>query len=133
MEDIQKDPRFMGIEARGRNARELVALLDQRLMTKTREEWVCILSEEGCIFTPIQTPLEVSKDSQALANRYFIDVDHPHWGRTRMVGFPWDFSETPASWQREAPALGQHTGEILSEAGYTREEIARFRAEGAIQ
>jgi formyl-CoA transferase len=57
----------------------------------------------------------------------------PAWGRMKMVGFPWDFSETPASWRREAPALGQHTEEILLEVGYRRDEIAKFREQGVIQ
>ena len=51
--------RFTGIEARGRNATELVAILDQRFATRTREEWITILRKQDCIFTPIQTPLEV--------------------------------------------------------------------------
>ena len=50
----------------------------------------------------------------------------------KMVGFPWDFSETPASWQREAPALGQHTEEILLQLGYRRDDIAKLRTEGVI-
>jgi len=50
-----------------------------------------------------------------------------------MTGFPWDFSATPASWRREAPGLGQHTEEVLSEIGYTREDIKGLREEGIIQ
>jgi crotonobetainyl-CoA:carnitine CoA-transferase CaiB-like acyl-CoA transferase len=50
-----------------------------------------------------------------------------------MVGFPWNFSETPASWRREAPAFGQHTEEILLEVGYYRDDIAKLREEGVIQ
>ncbi len=57
----------------------------------------------------------------------------PAWGAMKMVGFPWDFSETPASWQRAAPALGQHTEEILSGLGYGREDIAKLREEGVIR
>jgi crotonobetainyl-CoA:carnitine CoA-transferase CaiB-like acyl-CoA transferase len=133
IEQLQHDPKFNSIESRGQNAQELVAVLDQRFVIKTRDEWMKILTEEGCIFTPIQTPLEVSCDPQALANQYFIDVHHPAWGRLKMVGFPWDFSETPASWQREAPTLGQHTEEILSGLGYGRDDIAKFREEGVIQ
>ncbi|HAR96276.1 MAG TPA: carnitine dehydratase [Deltaproteobacteria bacterium] len=131
--DLQDDPRFGSVEERGKHARELVSILDERFATKTREEWLRILKEEGCICTPIQSPIEVSRDPQALANNYFIDVHHPSWGKIKMVGFPWDFSETPASWHREAPALGAHTEEVLLEAGYTKDEITRFREEGAIQ
>jgi crotonobetainyl-CoA:carnitine CoA-transferase CaiB-like acyl-CoA transferase len=111
----------------------LVAILDQRFLTKPRDEWIQILKGEGCIFTPIQTPLEVSNDIQAIANHYFINVEHPEWGRTKMVGFPWDFSETPASWRREAPAFGQHSKEILSELGYHSGDIANLKEEGVIQ
>ncbi|MBP1697880.1 MAG: putative acyl-CoA transferase/carnitine dehydratase, partial [Deltaproteobacteria bacterium] len=133
VEQLQHDPRFNSIESRGENAQELVSVLDQRFAIKTRAEWTKILAEAGCIFTPVQTPLEVSNDPQALANQYFIDVQHPIWGGTKMVGFPWDFSETPASVQREAPALGQHTEEILSGLGYGKDVIAKFREEGVIQ
>ena len=133
IEELQNDPRFNGIEARGRNATGLVAILDQRFATRIRDEWITILRKEDCIFTPVQTPLEVSTDPQANANNYFISVDHPAWGKTRMVGFPWDFSETPASWRREAPAFGQHTEEILSDLGYPKDQIADFKQEGVIQ
>ena len=133
IEELQHDSRFNGIEARGQNAKKLIAILDQRFATKTRDEWTKILKEEGCIFTPIQTPLEVSNDPQTIANNYFIDVQHPVWGKIKMVGFPWDFSETPASCRREAPAFGQHTEEILLELGYNKVDIAKFRDEGTIQ
>ena len=133
IEGLQHDSRFNSIETRGQNAKELISILDQRFATKTRDQWVNILEEENCIFTPIQTPLEVSNDPQAIANHYFIDVHHPAWGKIKMVGFPWDFSETPALWRREAPAFGQHTEEILLELGYSKEDIAKFRNEGVIQ
>ncbi len=133
IEQLHDDHRFGSIEERGRNARELVAILDDRFATKTRDEWMRILKDAECIFTPVQTPLEVTCDPQALANNYFIDVQHPSWGKIRMSGFPWDFSETPAAWRREAPGLGQHTEEILLEAGFEKADIARFRKEGAIQ
>ena len=133
IEELQNDPGFNSIEARGKNAKELVAILDQRFVTKTREEWTKILKEEGCIFTPVQTPLDLTNDPQAFANNYFIDVQHPAWGKIKMTGFPWDFSDTPASWRREAPAFGQHTEEILSELGYSGNDIAKLREKGAIQ
>ena len=90
------------------------------------------LKKEGCICTPIQSPLEVTNDPQALANNYFIHVQHPDWGKIKMVGFPWDFSDTPAQWSRKAPDFGEHTEEILSEIGYSADEIAAFRKEDII-
>jgi formyl-CoA transferase len=90
------------------------------------------LKSEGCIFTPVQTPIEVANDPQALANNYFIEVDDPHEGKTKMVGWPWDFSETPASCRRMAPKVGEHTDEIMEELGYTGEEIRVLKDKGII-
>ena len=132
IDELQDDPKFTSIESRGKNAEELVAILDDRFATKTREEWMRILKDAECIFTPIQSLTEVVNDPQALANHYIINVDRPGWGKIKMSGFPWDFSATPAAWRREAPGLGQHTEEVLLEVGYTKDDIARFRAEGAI-
>ena len=132
IQDLERDPKFNSIKARGENAKELVAILDEKFAAKTRDEWSEILGKEGCIFTPIQTPMEVSKDPQAWANNYFIPVEHPDWGSIKMTGFPWDFSDTPASWRRKAPEFGEHNEEILAELGYTKEEIASLREEGVV-
>ncbi|HEX2964269.1 MAG TPA: CoA transferase [Syntrophorhabdaceae bacterium] len=133
IEELKDDPRFNSIEARGKNARELVTILDQRFALRTRDEWMQILKKEGCICTPIQSPLEVSNDPQALANNYFIDVQHPDWGKIKMVGFPWNFSETPAQWRCKAPDFGEHSAEVLSEIGYSAEEIADLKKEDVIR
>ena len=132
IEDLEQDERFGSIEARGENAERLVAIFDEKFAAKTRDEWFEILGKEGCISTPIQTPTEVTSDPQALANRYFIPVEHPDWGSTKMTGFPWDFSETPASWRRKAPGFGEHSEEILKELGYTKEKIASLKGDGIV-
>jgi crotonobetainyl-CoA:carnitine CoA-transferase CaiB-like acyl-CoA transferase len=130
--DLENDPRFNSMEARGKNKVDLIRILDEKFASKSRDEWLEQLSKGGCICTPVQSPIEVTRDPQVLANNYVIDVDHPEWGRTRQVGFPWDFSRTPATWRKKAPKLGEHTNEILQEAGYTMEEIARLRDSGAV-
>jgi crotonobetainyl-CoA:carnitine CoA-transferase CaiB-like acyl-CoA transferase len=130
--ELEHDPRFNSIEARGKNAKELIAIMDKTFATKTREEWFKVFEQEGLIYTPIQTPTEVVNDPQALANDYIIWFDHPVLGKTKMVGFPWDFSQTPASVRREAPEFGQHTEEILLELGYSWEDIAKLKGEKAI-
>lgn len=130
--EMENDPRFDTIEKRGENGKELVAILDEIFVSRPRDEWLEILKKEGCICTPVQSPIEVTNDTQALANDYFIHVNHPKWGEIKMVGFPWLFSETPASWRREAPEFGQHTREILQELGYSPDEITQFKDEGVI-
>lgn len=124
---LERDPRFNTIEARGENADELVSILDEKFAEKNRDEWMKILRKEGCIYTPVQTPTEVTEDQQALANNYFIYFDHPDWGKIKMTGFPWDFSDTPASCRRKAPGFGEHTDEILSSLGYKEEDIKKLR------
>ncbi len=130
--DLEKDPRFDGIEARGKNAEALIRVMDEKFKQKSRGEWMEIFEKEDCIFTPVQSPGEVVKDPQAFANNYFVDIDHPVWGKVRVNGFPWSFSDTPASWRREAPECGQHTEEIMLEAGYTWDDILKLKEDGAI-
>ena len=130
IEELEHDPGFNSIEARSSHAKELIAILDEKFASKSRDEWLSILKDRGCIATPIQSPAEVSSDPQALANDYFIYADHPVWGKIKMVGFPWAFSNTPASWRREAPEFGQHTEEILLEMGYSWDDVAALKEQG---
>ncbi len=132
MPELENAPRFNSIEARGENRKELIGIMDKTFATKTREEWFKIFKKEGLIFTPIQAPTEVINDPQAIANNYVVWFDHPVLGRTKMFGFPWDFSKTPASIRREPPEFGQHTEEILLELGYTWDDITKLKDEKVI-
>lgn len=132
LEKLVDDPRFNTFEARSNNRQELVAIFDDVFASKTRDEWMKILEEHGCVFTPIQSIPEVVADPQLKANSYLINIDHPAYGNTDTMGFPWDFSDTPASWKRGAPKLGEHTDEVLLEIGYSKEAIAKLREEGVI-
>jgi len=132
IEELEHDPKFSTIEARHDNGKELVSIMDKKFATKTRDEWMKIFKKENVIYTPIQSASEVFEDPQALANDYIVPVDHPVWGKIKMLGFPWTFHETPASVKREAPELGQHTEEILLELDYSWDDIANLKSEEVI-
>ena len=79
-----------------------------------------------------QTISEITNDPQAVENEFFVKLDHPNAGEIRLVASPVKFSETVAQVQGPAPELGQHSEEILLEAGYTWEDITSLKDAGAI-
>jgi crotonobetainyl-CoA:carnitine CoA-transferase CaiB-like acyl-CoA transferase len=134
MEHLEKDPRFVNMEVRSKNAAELISVMDKTFATKTREEWLKVLAEAGdLVFECVHTISDVVNDPQALANGYITEFQHPVWGPVKVVGPPVRFSKTPAAVQREAPEFGQHTEEILNEIlGYSWDEITKLKDEEVI-
>lgn len=133
IEHMEKDPRFVDLEARTRHAGELIRLLDEIFITKPLPAWLDTLEKGGdFIYGPIQTVSEATEDPQILANRYITDFDHPAVGPTKVVGIPYKFSKTPAEVTRACPELGEHTEEVLLEMGYTWEDIAELKDQGVI-
>ena len=130
--ELEHDPRFENTLARGQHAEELVAVLDRVFATRPRPEWAKLLADNDLIYALVQTIPEAVDDPQLAANDYVIDFDHSEWGRVRVLGFPYSFSSTPLSLERQAPTYGQHTEEVLLEAGYTWDEIARLKEEEVI-
>ncbi|MEX2245694.1 MAG: CoA transferase [Dehalococcoidia bacterium] len=132
MPELERDPRYANAGARKDNLTDLYALLDDCFLSKTTAEWMAVLEAHDMICGPVQGYGDVMEDPQALANEYLVDVEHPTQGAMRVVGAPWRFSETPASVAAAAPELGQHTEEILLDAGYSWEQIASLRECGAV-
>ncbi len=116
------------------NSAELVSILDKKFATRTYEEWDRTFREAGdLIYAKVQQIEELEQDAQVIANDYITTFDHPVLGSVKMCNHPNHYSETPAGIWREAPELGQHTEEILTEElGYDRDEIEQLRAAGAI-
>jgi benzylsuccinate CoA-transferase BbsE subunit len=81
---------------------------------------------------PVNTPGDVVSSAQLAARQFFVQHPLPHGRTALMPGAPYRLSQTPWQMTRPAPRLGQHTGEVLRELGYTGERIAGLRRMGAI-
>ncbi|MEU0269537.1 CoA transferase [Nocardioides sp. NPDC006303] len=103
-----------------------------RLVLRTTAEWLDALGAAGIWCGPVQDYAALVEDPQIKHNGTFVEYDHPTEGRVTTPGFPYAFSSTPASIERGAPLVGEHTGELLAEAGFTGEEIAALTAGGVV-
>jgi formyl-CoA transferase len=130
--DLEHDPRFATQESRSENAGELVSLIEDIFRTRDYEAWIDILNRNKLIWSPVQTPLEVTRDEQAIANEYFSEWDHPAYGTIKLLNNPIKLSETRAENTRKAPDLGEHTDELLAELGYSKTDIERLRESDVI-
>ena len=132
--ELVDDPRFNDIKTRGKNHRELVAILDQVFSTKSRAAWMKALKEGGdFIYTIVNTINDLPSDPQVIANEYIVDYEHEAFGKTQLVGLPIILSKTPGNPRGRAPELGEQTETILTEMlGYSWDDIAKMRDDGAI-
>jgi crotonobetainyl-CoA:carnitine CoA-transferase CaiB-like acyl-CoA transferase len=131
--ELETDPRFHTEEKRFANRVELVAIIDQIMIARTLDEWLAVFAEHDLFCCGVNKVSELPEDLQVTQNGYIIDFQHPVLGGVKIPGYPAHFSDCDAGTLSAAPDLGAHTEEVLEEiAGFTREEIARLRQEGAI-
>lgn len=126
------DPRYATMESREQHAEELVALLDGIIASKTWKEWEKEFRAHDLIVSGNQTIAEILNDEQAIINNFFTDIEHPVMDKARLLNSPVQFSNTPAKITGAAPQLGAHTEEVLLAAGYTWEQLATLKEEGAV-
>jgi crotonobetainyl-CoA:carnitine CoA-transferase CaiB-like acyl-CoA transferase len=122
--DLLDDPRFEGNGDRMAHREELVAELESALAARGTDEWVDALIEAGVPCGPIHDYRQVFDDPHTQARGMEVELEHPVEGTVRALGIPVKLSETPGQIRRPAPLLGEHTEEVLREAGFSAEEIA---------
>ncbi|HVA68637.1 MAG TPA: CoA transferase [Candidatus Binataceae bacterium] len=122
------DDRFNTPAARVRNADARLELTAEVVRTHPSAYWLARMRELGVPCAPVLRRVEVLANEQVRANRLIVESIHPHAGAMREPRPAPRFEETPAELRRHAPILGEHTDEVLAEAGISADEIATLRA-----
>jgi crotonobetainyl-CoA:carnitine CoA-transferase CaiB-like acyl-CoA transferase len=125
-----KDPRFANMTSRTRHIDEIYAMVTGYMTQRTTAEWVELLSAIDIPVEPMRTVEELIEDPHLNAKGFFTAQSHPTEGSLRMPGVPTFFSKSPAAVGRPAPRLGEHSAEILRDAGYPPAAIDALFAAG---
>jgi len=133
--ELAKDERFASNADRMRHLDELVEVLSPHFAERTSDEWLETLTHCGVPVGPIASIGEMLEHPQTIARDMIIDVEHSRLGTVRSLGSPVKVSggepagdEAPGG--RGAPRLGEHTREVLLEAGWERQEVERLLDSG---
>ena len=132
LEELLEDERFTDNPKRVAHRKEIVPIIERRIRTLTKAEVVRRLRGANVPVGPINALDEVFADPVVRHLGLIAEVDHPTAGRVRAPGIPVRLSGTPPSLRRHPPELGEHTDEVLRELGYSKEEIAALRRDGAV-
>ena len=128
--ELIDDPRFVDTAARAAHAEVLQAQVAEAIASRTLDELRTRLGAEDTIFSALASPLEVIDDPQVIANGYL--AHHPTHPTARLACAPMQFDDEQVTIRRGAPDVGEHTDEVLAEAGFGPEEVAALRATGAL-
>jgi crotonobetainyl-CoA:carnitine CoA-transferase CaiB-like acyl-CoA transferase len=130
-DDLQRDPRFADLGSRTRHVGELYGLLGDVIATRTTAEWVKLLRDADIPCAPLNSLDDVLSDEHLNAIGFFRHDEHPTEGSILSMDVAAKFALTPAEIRRHAPRLGEHTVEVLKQAGYGDDVIAEMIACGA--
>jgi crotonobetainyl-CoA:carnitine CoA-transferase CaiB-like acyl-CoA transferase len=117
------DPRFATIAARSDNVDALYGVLTEGMRQRTTGEWLETLAALDIPCGPANTLPDLLDDAYLKETAFFRRMQHPLDGDVTTTDFPAQFSASPPSVQRLWPALGEHTEEVLRDAGYGDEEV----------
>ena len=121
------DPRFSSPGSRLKNRDALTAEMEAVLAGRETEHWVQALNAAGVPTGPVLDLEQVFNDPHVLARKMRVELPHPELGTFQTTGLPVKLSDTPGTIERRPPLHGEHTDEILHEAGLDDDEIRKLR------
>ena len=125
-QDLIEDDRFKNLSSRVENIDDTYSETGKILSTKTTQEWLDIFADTKVPVIVVNSLDDLFTDPHLEAVGFWQDFDHPTEGKLKMPGFPTKFSKTPATIRKHAPNFGEHSLEILAEAGIDEETIKQM-------
>ncbi len=126
-----EDPRFQDSEGLDKYRDERLHMTQEALKTRTTAEWLERLEAEDVPCVPVLSRREMIRHPQVASTGIVQEYDHPTAGRLRQARTPAQFSGTDPEYRHPAPVHGEHTLDILAEAGFSRDEIEDLLRGGA--
>ncbi|HYH42645.1 MAG TPA: CoA transferase [Burkholderiales bacterium] len=123
-EMFETDPRFANQESRSQHFDAAYAFVAEHMRTRTSAEWLAALTEADIPVMPLNSLEDLIEDPHLNATGFFASTEHPTEGTLRTMSVPSRWSESPPDTPTPAPQLGEHTVEILKEAGYSDAEVS---------
>jgi crotonobetainyl-CoA:carnitine CoA-transferase CaiB-like acyl-CoA transferase len=129
--ELLSDPRYATHEARSRDFEDAYALIAAEMAKRSTADWIAALEAADIPVQRMNSLADIVNDPHLAAIGYFRSVEHPSEGRIRTMDVPSEWSESPPAYRRHAPRLGEHTREVLREAGLQEGVIEQMIASGA--
>ena len=126
--DLQNNKKFSSNNARMKNLKDLINILNKELKRKKTNEWLKIFDKKGLPCGPIYSINEMFKDPQTKYRKMIINVNNKKAGISKAIGMPIKFSHSKIKKTTGAPVFGQHTKEILLDYGFKKKEINKLIA-----
>jgi len=129
--EMLADPLFATHEVRSKNYDSAYAFVAQELKKRSTSEWVEAFERADIPVQRMNSLEDIVADPHLEAIGYLKTVEHPTEGRIKSLAVPSEWSESTPEYRRHAPRLGEHTREVLAEAGYSESSIDALIAAGA--
>jgi formyl-CoA transferase len=129
---LPDDARFRTNRQRVIHRDDLLPLIERALLARTAAEWNDLCWQAGVPVGPVRDIAQAFADPQVVARGLVTTVEHPTAGAVPLVASPVRFDGEQAQTRRYPPLLGEHTAEVLAEAGFDAPEIAGWVADGTV-